>query len=384
MAEKKKTMQVLDLPMANNQPGCACGPDLPLAASAPRLDQSFLSGSLATAAGEVPVVSAVWDRADLVGAIKIRLGVNRMDYRVDPGLYALGQPDEQSPVFVSANYKLSFDHLRRALAGRSAWLLVLDTKGVNVWCAAGKGTFGSEELVHRIQTSRLSEVVAHRSLIVPQLGAPGVAAHQVRRQSGFRVLYGPIQASDLPAFLDAGNKASPKMRKKTFPLRERAVLIGVELSAISKWVLILGAAVFFLSGLGRSGDVWANMIHHGSRALTALVGAVVAGAMLTPLLLPWLPGRAFALKGLVAGAMVAGLHLWAWGVPAGDVSAWIEALGWLVLAPALAAFLAMNFTGASSYTSLSGVKREMRWAVPLEVTGAATGLLLMLTARLLV
>ena len=69
-----------------------------------------------------------------------------MRYRVDPGLYSLGNPDSSSPVFVSANYRLSFNALRGSLKNSNCWILVLDTKGINVWCAAGKGTFGTEEL----------------------------------------------------------------------------------------------------------------------------------------------------------------------------------------------------------------------------------------------
>ncbi len=87
-----------------------------------------------------------------------------MDYAIDPGLYALGDPDRESPVLVSANYKMSFDDLRSALPGRNLWILVLDTKGINVWCAAGKGTFGTEELVKRIEASHLKEIVSHRSI----------------------------------------------------------------------------------------------------------------------------------------------------------------------------------------------------------------------------
>ena len=130
-----------------------------------------------------------------------------MHYAVDPGLYAVGNPDGESPVLVTANYKMSFDMLREALPNRNAWILVLDTKGINVWCAAGKGTFGTTELVNRIASSGLPRIVSHRELIVPQLSGPGVAAHEVKRLSGFKVIYGPIRAADLPNFLDRGFKA---------------------------------------------------------------------------------------------------------------------------------------------------------------------------------
>src|SRR5512136_858721 len=116
-----------------------------------------------------------------------RWGVNRTGHTVIPGLYRLGNPDEDSPVFASANYTLSFDALRSALAGIDAYLLVLDTKGINVWCAAGKGTFGTAELCRSIGCTDLAHVVRHRTIILPQLGAPGVSWPEVIRRSGFRV-----------------------------------------------------------------------------------------------------------------------------------------------------------------------------------------------------
>ncbi|MDI7277767.1 MAG: mercury methylation corrinoid protein HgcA, partial [Anaerolineae bacterium] len=157
-----------------------------------------------------------------------RWGVNRAGHRVEPGLYALGAPTPESPVFVSANYTLSFDALRSSLAGVDGYILVLDTVGVNVWCAAGKGTFGTDELVHRIGATSLDERVRHRRLILPQLGAPGVAAHEVRERTGFRVEYGPVRAADLPAYLKA-RRATPEMRRVRFGLLDRLVLIPVEL-----------------------------------------------------------------------------------------------------------------------------------------------------------
>src|SRR5512145_2217251 len=193
----------------------------------PSLKQSFVEGSVQTPAGVIPRVSSLLTPEDRWGSFKCRLGAGRMHYAVDPGLYALGAPDEQSPVLVTANYKMSFDVLRQALPGRSAWILVLDTKGINVWCAAGKGTFGTYELIHRLEVSGVKKVVKNRKIIVPQLGAPGVAAHTVKQFSGFKVYYGPAQAADLPAYLDAGLKATPEMRVMPFLIKDRAVLIPV-------------------------------------------------------------------------------------------------------------------------------------------------------------
>ena len=172
-----------------------------------------------------------------------------MDYKVEPGIYAVNNPNADSVVLVSANYKLSFDVLRSQLDGLDAWILVLDTKGINVWCAAGKGTFGTCELVNRIEASGLANIVSHRNLIVPQLGAVGVSAHEVRKQSGFSVIYGPVRASDIKAFLNAGMKATEDMRQVRFSFYDRLVLTPVEFVNNLKYLLLAIIVFFILSGL---------------------------------------------------------------------------------------------------------------------------------------
>ena len=299
-----------------------------------------------------------------------------MNYKVDPGLYALGCPDEKSPVLISANYKLSFDTLRSALKGRHLWILVLDTNGINVWCAAGKGTFSTAELVRRLQFSRLEEVVSHRRLIVPQLAAPGVAAHEVKKLSGFKVTYGPIRSVDLPAFIDRGFKATSEMRLKTFSTWERLVVVPVELLTALKMAIIVVPIFVFLGGLGGSSGYWDDLTNHGLFAAAALLSGVLAGTVLAPILLPWLPGRAFALKGSILGLLVALALVFVWNADSIQGFITLENLAWILIVSALSAYFTMNFTGASTYTSLSGVKKEMRWAVPMQIAAAAVGLAL--------
>ncbi len=304
-----------------------------------------------------------------MGAWRVRWGIRRSGYRVRPGLYGVGRPGPDAPVLVTANYKLSFDVLRKELCGLDAWVLVLDTKGINVWCAAGKGTFGTEEIIGRVETSRLSEIVAHRTLIIPQLGAPGVAAHEVRRRTGFRVIYGPVRAADIPAFIAAGGRAEARMRKVRFDFRDRIVLVPVELAGLAKYALMaLGAlAILELAGLEAL----------TSGVIIALGGAVLAGTVAVPALLPWIPGRAFAFKGWLAG--------WIWTVGFAAANGWFSsnppplplALGAFLVLPSVSAFLALNFTGSSAYTSLSGVLREMNMAVPGVLVSAVAGLVLL-------
>jgi len=337
-------------------------------------------GVVETPAGAVPVVEAKLRRRDQIGSAMVRLGFGRMSYTVIPGLYALGTPDRQSPVLVTANYKLSFDHLRRVCGGLSAWVLVLDTGGVNVWCAAGKGRFGTDELAHRVAESCVDLVVEHRQLILPQLGAPGVAAHLVERRTGFEVVWGPVMAADLPAFLAAGLSATPEMRRRRFGLADRAVVVPVELSSAAVPLLLVALAVVVVGGFAGSGGFRAGALAEAARGGLVLLTAALAGLVGVPLLLPWLPGRAFSVKGAVLGGITTAVVLswragWdpGWPLRLGD-------LAWLVMGTALAAFLAMNFTGSSTFTSLSGVRREVRIALPLEIAAVVVGLALWLSA----
>lgn len=339
----------------------------------------WIVGEVNTPVGTVPQVASRLDGADRLGAIRVRLGLGRMRYAVEPGLYAVGSPTAESPVFVSANYKLSFDHLRRELQGIDGWIMVIDTKGINVWCAACEGTFGTEEIIRRIEIIRLSEIVSHSQIIVPQLGAPGVAAHEVKRRSSFRVIYGPVRARDIPEFLKTGMKTSAEMRRVLFNIGDRLVLVPVELVQWSRYAFFVAVILFLLSGLSRNGYVFAGLA--GGRAVLLLFLAFLAGGVLVPVFLPWLPGRALSWKGMVMGLLLAAVLVIAGLIPSTGIAGQLETAAWFLLMPAIGAFMAMNFTGATTYTSLSGVKKEMRFAVPSQVVAAVLGFALWVIAR---
>lgn len=291
----------------------------------------------------------------------MRWGFGRGHYTVTPGLYAIGTPTTDSPVLVSANYKLSFDILRREVGGLDLWILVIDTKGVNVWCAAGKGTFGTAEIISRVESTELKKVVSHRRLIVPQLGAPGVAAHEVRKGCGFSVVYGPVRAEDIKAFLAADMQASPAMRRVTFGTLDRFILTPVELTVFWKNALWAALVLLILGGIGPSVFSFSAAFSRGGSAILFGLAGLVAGAVITPTLLPWLPGRSFALKGAISGFVLSLILIGSTG-PYGVASG----LAALLSLTAVASFAGMNFTGSSTYTSPTGVEIEMRKAIPLQ------------------
>jgi len=320
----------------------------------------------------VPQVATRPDRRDRLGAFLTRLGPIRNRYTVVPGLYAVGTPTAEAPVLVTGNYKLSFDALRFSLAGIDAWLLVADTRGVNVWCAAGKGTFSTEEIVHRVRHTRLADVIGHRRLIVPQLGATGVSAFGVKKGCGFSVVYGPVRADDLPAFLKQGDTAGERMRTVTFPLKERLVLIPVELYLLLKPLALITLGGFVISGVAPEIFSFSAAWRRGLLLLAATVTGMICGSAIVPALLPWLPGRQFWVKGLWPGLLAGAALLLSATAPPTPLDQ-IALLFWIV---AVSSFQAMNFTGCTPYTSPSGVEYEMRRGVPLQILFVAAGTLL--------
>ena len=325
----------------------------------------------------IPRVSEQLNLNDKLGALKVRFGIGRDDYKVTPGLYKIGNSDSQSDVLISANYKLSFDMLRKNLGTMNLWILVVDTKGVNVWCAAGKGNFGTENVAQSIKNASLDDIVKHRRIIAPQLAASGIAAHKVKELTGFRIIFGPVLAKDIKPFIESGYKATPEMRKVTFPINERAKLIPVDFMYEKYKLLIILTSFFVLSGLDRTGFLFSKMFGTSLFPLANIICAYLAGIVLTPLFLPWILLRPFALKGAFWGLAVTILLNILFKM------SFIESVSLAFINLSIASFMAMNFTGSSTFSSLSGVQKEMKWAIPFQIGGLAAGTLLFIISKLI-
>jgi hypothetical protein len=323
----------------------------------------------------VPRVTTTLSPRDLLGTIGARTGFIRNDYKITPGLYATGTPTESSPVLVTANYKLSFDALRKELSHTDAWILVIDTRGINVWCAAGKGTFSAEEVSYQVQNAQLEKVVSHRELILPQLSANGVAARNIKNLCGFKGRFGPILSSMLPEFLESG-KADEKMRSVTFTIKERAVLIPLEICLLWKHLLVACMRFFVLSGISPEIFSLQTALPRSATLLAATFGAMLSGAVITPLLLPWIPFRQFWLKGAVLGALAATFFLFQ--VP--PDTGMQEKASLFLWITGCASYLAMNFTGSTPFTSLSGVSKEMRRGLPFQIASTVLAVIFWVTS----
>jgi ubiquinone/menaquinone biosynthesis C-methylase UbiE len=192
--------------------------------------------------------------------------------KVRPGLYKLGEPGRGSAVLVTGNFDLTVRRLARALDGRvNAWVLVVDSGGINVWCAAGGGFLTAEKIISAAKVTRLEAVVDGHTLILPQLCANGVAGWKIR-DAGWNVRWGPIQADDLPEYLGRKLLKSDRMREASFPLKDRLEMTTVTLGFYGLLIL-LPIAIF-----------WSGLLLPAALALTCI-------AYFYALAMPWIPGR---------------------------------------------------------------------------------------------
>lgn len=165
-------------------------------------------------------------------------------HRAETGLFAIGKPRKNSPVVLTGNYTETVRRIKNALKGENVWLIVANSKGINVWCAASGGHFTHHDVISAIITSGAQEKLGERTVILPQLAATGIERQVVTKETGWEALWGPARLEDLPAFLKQKHLATPDQRYMRFPLWERvemATLWGIPM-------IVIGLLIFALLG----------------------------------------------------------------------------------------------------------------------------------------
>jgi NAD-dependent dihydropyrimidine dehydrogenase PreA subunit len=155
------------------------------------------------------------------------------------GLVEIGNPGSDSPVLLTCNYRLTVERVKRALEGTDAYLLVANSRGVNVWCAATGGLFTNHDVLSVLRTSGIEKLVEHRQVILPQLAATGVEAKLIHEKTGWTVVWGPVYATAIPAFLSRGREKTPEMRTVSFPWPQRLEMAIAWAFPISLLALLL-------------------------------------------------------------------------------------------------------------------------------------------------
>lgn len=155
------------------------------------------------------------------------------------GMVKIGNPDRNAPVLLTCNFRLTVERVRRALEGIDAYLLVANSRGINVWCGAAGGHFTNHDVISALKTSGIEDLVDHRQVILPQLAATGIEGRIVGEKTGWRVIWGPVYATSIPQFLRDGMEKTLEMRVVSFPLKERVEMAVAWAFPISLLALIL-------------------------------------------------------------------------------------------------------------------------------------------------
>ncbi len=228
-------------------------------------------------------------RASAVPAYVFDTIFRMFPHRAPTGLRRIGNPGRDAPVLVTGNYTLTVRRITEALAGENVWLLVANSRGINVWCAAGGGHLTHHDVIAVIRTSGIAELVDHRKLVLPQLGATGIERRKVAEATGWDAVWGPARLEDLRDYVQRRGGVRKRERKMRFPLWER-----LEMAAV--WAIpmtLIGAPLFALFG-GKAVGV----------ADAVMVPLMVCGIFAA---LPWLRVTGSARWATFAGAAVLGL-----------------------------------------------------------------------------
>lgn len=268
---------------------------------------------------------------------------------VPTGLYRVGNPDRKSPVLVTGNFDLTVRRLVRAIDGKvDAWLLVADSAGINVWCAAGGGYFTAEKIILAVKSSHLDEIMDHHALILPQLCANGVDGWKVREETGWGVHWGPVRAEDIPDYLNTKHKKTDSMRQVRFPLKSRLEM-GTVVAGFYGLLILLPVLLF-----------WRHLFWPVTASLVGL------GYFYT-VVHPWLPGRDGLLKSIpLALIALAGLltYTWLWNpLPTPQL------FNWAVGLVGLSVFTGAEYQGMSPL--MRGEQANWGWEVAI---GSVLGL----------
>jgi len=125
----------------------------------------------------------------------------RRPVAVEPGLREFGELDKTSPVMLTTNFALTYYTVASDIEsnGINCYLIVVDTEGHAVDTSVAGRKLTAENIAETIKTTRVEEKVKHRKLIIP--GKAARLSGEIQELSGWEVLVGPRDSSEIPKFL---------------------------------------------------------------------------------------------------------------------------------------------------------------------------------------
>ncbi len=119
---------------------------------------------------------------------------------VEAKLYDVGDPGEDSPVYVTTNFSLTYFIVEGEVESSRipSRILSVDTGGVSVLTGYADNKFSAEAITEAIKKAGLEDKVKHRKLVLP--GYVAVLKGALEEESGWEVMVGPREASGITKF----------------------------------------------------------------------------------------------------------------------------------------------------------------------------------------
>ena len=125
----------------------------------------------------------------------------RKPVAVAPGLKVFGTPDENSPVFFTSNFALTYYTVASDLESNklNAYLIVVETEGSAIDSGVAGRKLTAERVADAIKASGVESKVKHRTIIIP--GKASRISGEIEELSGWKVQVGPRDSSEIPKYL---------------------------------------------------------------------------------------------------------------------------------------------------------------------------------------
>ncbi len=279
----------------------------------------------------------------------------RRTFSIEPGLYFTGKEyDMNTPMIVTCNYHMTVFLVWRKMRRIPVRVLVIDTKGINVWCSAGKGQFNAQEILKQL-AKYPKEILTNEAklqLILPKLSLSGVKLSDLRPYD-IDPIIGPIYLEELPAFLTKRPFKNSIDSHYKFDLRDRLFTLIPTFIQFTVY-LGIGAIVLLAIHLWLNTGIWWQVIPIGLTITTIYI-----------LMFPWLPTKSFAKKGISLFFILSALFvaiLNHYGIH--RVLDWVFYVSFTVGA---SLFFSLYYTGNSGVSNYSEVRRETIIYLPISV-----------------
>lgn len=180
-------------------------PTIAFTSEEPGLDEVLQANAYVAKYASIVVMKGT-NKADIMPILSWRQNVYtdpQKPVAVVPKLYEIGAVNENSPLYITTNFSLSYYSVEGEVEASRipSYIIPIDTDGTSVLTAWAAGKFGGEHIAAAMKEYDMESKVSHRKVIIP--GFVAVIAAKLKDESGWEVVVGPKEASGISSFAKA-------------------------------------------------------------------------------------------------------------------------------------------------------------------------------------